>query len=154
MKAVLEFFDASWLQILGYTLLHSVWEAFIVSAIVILVLRFIPNKLSTVRYIIASLGLMAIVSLSIGTFVYLQCHIDRSNFYDEQYHSSRHDPTSARSNVTPVSTYLDEVKCFHSIQPSLVSDGMDFWNIPFFTAYTDRVSLCGESSAGLNVTAK
>ena len=68
---MLEFFEASWLQILGYTLLHSVWQAFIVTATVMLALRFIPNRLSTVRYAIASLGLMAIVSLSIGTFAYL-----------------------------------------------------------------------------------
>ena len=93
MKAVLEFFDASWLQILGYTLLNSLWEAFIVTAFVVLVLRFIPNRLSMVRYVAASFGLMTIVALLDRNFCISQYHLDPSNFFDEPGDSSRHYPT-------------------------------------------------------------
>ena len=111
MKALLEFFDTSWLQILGYTLLHSVWQALIVTATVMLALRFVPNRLSTARYLVASLGLMVIVSLSMGTFVYLNVTSTA--------------PTSMANTViqagttqlqqttfTPVITYLDEASAF------------------------------------------
>jgi bla regulator protein blaR1 len=107
MKAVLEFFDVRWLQILGYTLLHSLWEAFMVVAIVILVLRFIPNKSSTARYIIASIGLMIIVSLSVGTFVFLYAttSIDTTIATTAQYSALRLGPS-------PVSTYVNDVRGF------------------------------------------
>ncbi|HEX6225897.1 MAG TPA: M56 family metallopeptidase [Chryseolinea sp.] len=71
MKTVLEFLDARWMQILGYTLLHSLWQALAIACIVILLVRLIPNKASGARYIVSSLGLVAIVVLSIGTFAHL-----------------------------------------------------------------------------------
>ena len=111
MKALLEFFDASWLQILGYTLLHSVWQAFIVTATVMLALRFIPNRLSTVRYIIASLGLMAIVSLSIGTFVYLNVTSTAATSMTNTVIQAGTTQLQ-QTTLTPVSTYLDEASAF------------------------------------------
>ena len=71
MKAMLKLFDTWWLQTLGYTLLHSLWQALIVAAIVILIVRLIPNKLSAARYLVASFALLTIALLSIGTFAYL-----------------------------------------------------------------------------------
>lgn len=71
MNTVLDLFNAPWLQVLGYTLLHSIWQALIVSAIIFITLRFVPLRLSNVRYVIASLGLFMILSLSIATFCYL-----------------------------------------------------------------------------------
>src|SRR5688572_1600433 len=71
MNAISEFFSAHWLQVLGYTLLHSLWESFIVTALIIFSLRFIPLKSSNVRYLVASFGMLVIVLFSIGTFVYL-----------------------------------------------------------------------------------
>ena len=64
MNAILDFFNAPWLQALGYTLLHSLWEASLVGATVIIVLRFLPEKFSNVRYAVASVGLLAILSSS------------------------------------------------------------------------------------------
>ena len=119
MKAVLEFFDASWLQILGYTLLHSVWQAFIVTAAVILALRLIPNRLSSVRYFVASLGLMVIVSLSIGTLVYINVTSTAST--SMTYIIMQAGTTQVQqSTFTPVTNYLDQASAF--IQS----------NVPFF----------------------
>ena len=117
MKAVLEFFDGSWPQILGFTLLHSVWEAFLVSAIVILVLRFIPNKFSTARYITASLGLMTIVLLSMATFIYLLGSSESSTTTNAivQANALRMMP---QTTLTPVGTYLDRANAFiHAYLP-------------------------------------
>src|SRR5688572_27335496 len=71
MKAMLKLFDTWWLQTLGYTLLHSLWQALIVAALVILILRLLPNKLSAARYLVASFALLTIALLSIATFAYL-----------------------------------------------------------------------------------
>ena len=110
MKPVLEFFDASWLQILGYTLLHSVWQAFVVAATVMLALRFIPNRLSTARYAVASLGLMAIVSLSIGTWV----HLNVTPAAATSMTGTVIQPTTQiqQSTFAPVVNYLDEINTF------------------------------------------
>jgi bla regulator protein blaR1 len=111
MKAVLEFFDAPWLQILGYTLLHSVWQAFIVAAAVILALRFIPNRLSAVRYCVASLSLMVIISLSIGTLVYLNVTSTTETSITStviQTSTTKLQPTA----FTPVTSYFNIVSAF------------------------------------------
>ncbi len=145
MKAVLEFFDGSWPQILGFTLLHSVWEAFLVSAIVVLVLRFIPNKFSTARYITASLGLMSIVLLSIGTLIYLHATSEFFDYDNKHYCSSQRTENNTTDN-THASRYISgSSKRFHTRLLALVSNGMDFWNIAFFSAHIDRVSLCGKT---------
>ena len=125
-------------------------EAFLVSAIVILVLRFIPNKFSTARYITASLGLMTIVLLSIVTFIYLLGSSESSTTTNTivQAKALRMMP---QTTLTPVGTYLDRCKRFHPRLPALVSNGMDFRNIAFFPAHTDRVSLCGKTQARIEL---
>ncbi len=95
MKAVLEFFDASWLQILGYTLLHSVWQAFIVAAAVILALRFIPNRLSIGAIRRCIFGFDGDRFTFDRNFGLSQCHVDCINFDGEHCHASRYNPTSA-----------------------------------------------------------
>jgi beta-lactamase regulating signal transducer with metallopeptidase domain len=71
MNTWIEFFDSSWLHALGYTLLNSLWQALIIAAFAVISLRFIPTTLSNTRYAIASIGLILMVVLSIGTFFYL-----------------------------------------------------------------------------------
>jgi bla regulator protein blaR1 len=112
MKAMLEFFDGSWPQILGFTLLHSLWESFLVFAIVILVLRFIPNKFSTARYITASLGLMTVVLLSIGTFIYLYATSNSSTAITSTTAQGTTLRIMSQTTLTPVGTYLDRASAF------------------------------------------
>lgn len=70
MKTLVEFFP-SWTQPLGWTLVHSLWQALVIVGLTTLSLRFISLKASRARYAIAcaALGLMLITS--IGTFLYL-----------------------------------------------------------------------------------
>src|SRR5690349_15456397 len=71
MKPILELFSSAWAQALGWTLLHTVWQAGIITLLVIIALRFIPSRLARVRYIVATAALVLMVVLSIGTFIFL-----------------------------------------------------------------------------------
>ncbi len=71
MKTFFELLNTPWLNVLGYTLLHSIWQASVIVMIVILVLRFIPAKLSNARYAITTAGMLVVTLLSIATFLYL-----------------------------------------------------------------------------------
>ncbi|HZI26199.1 MAG TPA: hypothetical protein VFD46_14040, partial [Chryseolinea sp.] len=84
-----------------------------------LALRFIPNRLSTARYLVASLGLMVIVSLSIVTFVYLNV---TSTAATSMANIVIHARTTQlqQTTFTPVTNYLDQASAF--IQS----------NVPFF----------------------
>ena len=71
MSSIIQSLNSPWLTTLGYTLLHSLWQAAIITIIVIMVIRFIPTKLSNIRYVIASLGLFFMMLLSVATFLHL-----------------------------------------------------------------------------------
>lgn len=71
MKAIIEFFNAYSFDILGYTLLHSVWQGLIIAIIIGLILRGLPSKLSSVRYVFATAGLFSIVVASLVTIFLL-----------------------------------------------------------------------------------
>ena len=72
MKTVLELFNTESLNVLGYTLLHSLWEALLIAIIAVVTLRFIPTKSSNIRYAIASVSLFATIFFSVATYAYLQ----------------------------------------------------------------------------------
>jgi bla regulator protein blaR1 len=61
----------SWTETLGWTLLHSLWQCLLILAFVILILRFIPARLSKIRYIILCSGIGVMLAVSVGTFIYL-----------------------------------------------------------------------------------
>ena len=118
MNAILDFFNAPWLQALGYTLLHSLWEASLVGATVIIVLRFLPEKFSNVRYAVASVGLLAILSTSIGTFIYLYSNTGDYTFtINSIIQMDSPVNASASSDLADIIVYFAQVK--HFIQSSL-----------------------------------
>ncbi len=71
MNAIIEFLNSSWLHALGYTLLHSLWQAGLILSLVTIALKFIPTKLSNARYAITSISMLFILMLSVGTFFYI-----------------------------------------------------------------------------------
>jgi len=71
MKTILEFFSTDRAQALGWTLLHTVWQAGILSLLVIVTLRLIPSRLARVRYGVATSALVFMIVLSIATFIFL-----------------------------------------------------------------------------------
>ncbi len=74
MNALKGFFTSSAVEALGWTLLHSLWQGLVCACIVIFLLRCIPSTLSRLRYNITTLGLLALVILSVITFL----NIDRA----------------------------------------------------------------------------
>ena len=70
MKYVPEILQSSWAQALGWTLLHSLWQSFVVLGLIIVLFRFIPGRQSSVRYAIAATGLLIMFLASAATFLY------------------------------------------------------------------------------------
>lgn len=67
--------SSPWVQALGWTLLHSVWQSTLVAMVVMLALCFIPSRYSKLRYLSATAGLASILFLSTGTFFYINSGI-------------------------------------------------------------------------------
>jgi len=71
MNTLLHFFDGAWAQALGFTVIHSLWQALLIGMLVVGVLRCVPSRRSGVRYAIAGSGLLLIFLASVGTFLWL-----------------------------------------------------------------------------------
>src|SRR5687767_3121443 len=69
MKVAIELFP--WIQTIGWTLIHSLWQALIACVLVMLLIRWIPSRYSRLRYGVACTGLAAIILFSVSTFLYL-----------------------------------------------------------------------------------
>jgi bla regulator protein blaR1 len=70
----MRFFDPffSLTHALGWALINSLWQAFLIAAFVMIFLRWIPSRRSQLRYGIACTGLALTVLMSISTFVYVK----------------------------------------------------------------------------------
>ena len=64
--------DIAWTETLGWTLLNSVWQAALVTLLVILILRILPQRFSRTRYAIACVGILVIFISSVSTFMVIQ----------------------------------------------------------------------------------
>lgn len=53
---------------LGWMLIHSIWQITIIAAILNILLRFVPRKLSNIRYVFLLAGLIGIVAWSAFTY--------------------------------------------------------------------------------------
>lgn len=71
MNAITDLFSSPWIQALGWTLLHSLWQSLLCVMVVIMVLRCIPSRVSNIRYAVATGGLLLIFLVSTGTFLHL-----------------------------------------------------------------------------------
>ncbi len=61
-----------WINALGWTLLHSIWQSMLIVLVVAICLRLIPAGRSQLRYAVACGGLLLIAISSLVTFVYLE----------------------------------------------------------------------------------
>ncbi|AYB31354.1 M56 family metallopeptidase [Chryseolinea soli] len=71
MNTLLHFFDGAWAQALGFTVIHSLWQALLIGMLVVGVLRCVPSQRSGVRYAVAGSGLLLIFLASASTFLWL-----------------------------------------------------------------------------------
>lgn len=120
MKYVAELFESSWAQALGWTLLHSLWQSFVLLGIVIALFRFIPGSRSSVRYGVAVSGMLIMFLASVTTFFYYSTSADTAFAYERSIELSSPVPQAAAGDVS-VSwwNYL-----YHILQS----------NLPFITA--------------------
>lgn len=77
--------DIAWTETLGWTLLNSVWQAALVTLLVILILRILPQHFSRARYAIACVGILAIFIASTATFVIIQGNEEHVSIGDPSY---------------------------------------------------------------------
>lgn len=69
MNMVTEGMPIDWISAIGWTLLHSLWQASIIFLLVMIVLRFIPAVQSSLRYMVASASLLLLSAITVATFI-------------------------------------------------------------------------------------
>ena len=141
MNAMLNLFNEPWLQAIGYTLLHSLWQSFLVAVAVIIFLKMIPGKFSNARYAIGSIGLLLILSCSIGTFIYLYYASKEVTFTATIAGQSDFAISTAASTTVPkVVAYVTQARYF--IQSSIPSFLM-IWVVGAFLFHCACSPGCG-----------
>lgn len=73
MKPLSEILSLS-TELLGWTLLNSLWQGLVMVLLIVTILRFMPVRLAKARYAIACMGIVALLMISVYTFLYLQQH--------------------------------------------------------------------------------
>jgi len=71
MNAINNLLSTEIIQTLGWTLLHSVWQGVLILSLSVLVLNFIPSRLSHLRYVVALASLTTLLIASTATFFIL-----------------------------------------------------------------------------------
>ena len=71
MNILADFFSPSWSKPLVWTLLHSLWQGLLILSVLIFLLRIIPTRKSSLRYLITTVSLSLILLCSVVTYFYL-----------------------------------------------------------------------------------
>lgn len=101
MNIIADFFSPSWSKPLVWTLLHSLWQGLLILSVLILLLRLIPSKRSSLRYLITTISLGLIFLSSIITYFYLSS--DGSVVSESQFSFTMGDPaTPPHQTASPV----------------------------------------------------
>ncbi|HKZ39054.1 MAG TPA: M56 family metallopeptidase [Chryseolinea sp.] len=122
MNTIFEFFNSPVLDAIGYTLIHSLWQSCGVFAVIIFMLRLIPAKLSNTRYAVASIGLITVFALSIGTFFYLYSPTNTVSGIAERAASDHPFTLISAQSIPKIGYYFNAVKSFihHNIPLFLI----------------------------------
>jgi beta-lactamase regulating signal transducer with metallopeptidase domain len=94
-------------HVLGWTLLHSLWQSLVVLAIAMAILRVIPGKHSSIRYIITTMSLLLVVAISVSTFVVLSENTNTVHYPSPAASPSDHATAYMGSVATSIS-WLDD----------------------------------------------
>ncbi len=68
MQTLFELVPEYWLEALGWTVLHSLWQGALIAIVLVALFAFVPRKASVIRYRLATLGLAIMALWAIGTF--------------------------------------------------------------------------------------
>ena len=145
MKAIFEFFNASWLDLIGYTLLHSVWQGMLIIILVTVLLRAIPTRLSNIRYAIATFGLFSVAIFSVVTFLILSSDSPNASYISghDQFYSSPFVPlVESAVGLVPLFTSAQSIveKCMPLfLMLWVIGSGVFVLRIFIGLAYVDRL---------------
>jgi len=64
-------FSEELIQALGWTMIHSLWQGFVIAILMGVAMLFLQKKSAKVRYEVAWLALFLIFVISLSTFIYL-----------------------------------------------------------------------------------
>jgi bla regulator protein blaR1 len=93
-----------WTEMLGWTLLNSIWQAVLVMLLVIFVLRILPQRFSKMRYAIACASIVIVFISSVATFVILQSNQDQQPSHEVAYFfASASDSPASDNSKSPQS---------------------------------------------------
>ena len=112
MNTIFELFNSALLHAIGYTLIHSLWQGGGVLAVIIFMLRLTPARLSDTRYAIASIGLITILGLSVGTFFYLYSPTSALSVITESSAGDLPYKLIAAQSIPEIGYYFNTVKSF------------------------------------------
>ncbi len=71
MNAFTTFLQADWAELMGWTLLHSLWQIALVAAVYAIVSLLLRNRSADARYVIGCVALLLMLGFPIGTYVLL-----------------------------------------------------------------------------------
>jgi bla regulator protein blaR1 len=74
MTLISNLFANRWIDSLGWTLLHSLWQSALILVIVLAILRVVHSHRSRLRYATMCAGFFLFLASAIGTFLYLGTH--------------------------------------------------------------------------------
>lgn len=60
---------SSWMEALGWTFVHSIWQIAVIGLLLFVVLRCIPGRSAHMRYTISTMALWLIVVMALSTFI-------------------------------------------------------------------------------------
>lgn len=64
-----QWMQSDWLQTLGWTFVHSLWQIAVTGLLLYVVLRLIPGRSAHVRYTISTMAIWLIVIMALSTFI-------------------------------------------------------------------------------------
>ena len=76
MNTMMDFISPSWSKPLVWTLIHSMWQGLVIVSVLILLLRLIPSRKSSLRYLLTTISLGLLFLSSVVTYFYLSSNID------------------------------------------------------------------------------
>ena len=68
MQTLFDFIPSNWLEALGWTVLHSLWQGALIAIVLVALFAFVPRSASLTRYRMALAGLVVMAIWAIGTF--------------------------------------------------------------------------------------
>ena len=71
MTTLTELINGPWVQTLGWTLLHSLWQGLAIMLLLFTILRFVSTRRSELRYSLSYAAIFSQLITSVATYLYL-----------------------------------------------------------------------------------